>query len=222
MTDLERTTDHVLPVPEHDASPANEVQTTPSNTAGKAVFGVSRTATRTQGAGPLDPEIASDIDAARHGGQTLDAPVRTEMESHLGYDLSGVRVHTGATADHLARSVQADAFTTGSDIFFKGDNYAPSSTDGKRMLAHELTHVVQQSTGAVGNESRVSDPADSHEVEAAAVGDAVAAAGPAATTTPSPTTVSREESDDASGEAGGVFRADEELPEEEEMEEPSA
>ena len=110
------------------------------------------------------------------------------MEGHLGADLGDVRVHTGGKADQLNRSVQAEAFTTGSDVFFKSGKYAPESTDGKRLLGHELTHVVQQRSGAVGGESRVSHPDDAHEVEAKSVGDAIATAAPTA-----PTAVAREE-----------------------------
>lgn len=141
--------------------------------------GVDRAATRSQGAGPLDDEIAADINQARGGGSGLDDGTRGDMESHLGVDLSGVRVHTGSQADGLSRSVQADAFTTGSDVFFRDGKYQPGTSDGRRLLAHELTHVVQQSTGAGGPGGRVSHPDDPHEREASAVGDAVASTSPA-------------------------------------------
>ena len=66
----------------------------------------------------------------------------------MGADLSGVRVHTDSEADGIARSVQAKAFTHGSDLYFSRGTYDPSSSSGKHLLAHELTHVVQQRTGA--------------------------------------------------------------------------
>jgi hypothetical protein len=66
------------------------------------------------------------------------------MESAFGSDFSGVRVHTGSEAHALNRAVNAVAFTTGQDIFFRDGAYSPGSTDGKELLAHELTHVVQQ------------------------------------------------------------------------------
>ncbi len=138
------------------------------------VAGVDRVAGFSQGAGPLDPDIATEIDSARTGGMPLPDPTRVDMEHHLGVDLSAVRVHADARADRLSRSVQAEAFTTGTDIFFSQGAYRPSTTDGRRMLGHELTHVVQQTTGAVGGESRVSHPGDPHEIEAARVGDAIA------------------------------------------------
>ncbi|MEM7340383.1 MAG: DUF4157 domain-containing protein, partial [Actinomycetota bacterium] len=151
---------------------------------------VQRSAERSQGAGPLDPDIADDISAARSGGRPLDDSTREDMESHLGADLTNVRVHTDTKADTLNRAVQAEAFTTGSDVFFRSGRYAPESTDGRRLLAHELTHVVQQRDGVGAGESRVSHPDDAHEREARSVGDAVAASNaPAAT-------VDREEEDE--------------------------
>lgn len=161
----------------NDASDTESVRPPIGNgaLAGLLGGGVDRAATKQQGAGPLDEGIAADIQAARGGGQAMDDNTRVDMESNLGVDLSGVRVHTDGQADHLSRSVQAEAFTTGSDVFFRSGKYQPESTDGRRLLAHELTHVVQQSTGNGGAGGRVSSPDDPHEREAAAVGDAVAA-----------------------------------------------
>jgi uncharacterized protein DUF4157 len=98
------------------------------------------------------------------------------MEGHLGADLSAVRVHADGRGDVLSRSVQADAFTTGSDVFFRSGRYAPDTGEGRKLLAHELTHVVQQASGSVADESRVSHPDDPHEREAGAVAEAVSAA----------------------------------------------
>ncbi len=139
---------------------------------------IQRSAAKTQGAGPLDPEIAEDIKAAKGGGQALDDHTRSDMEGHLGTDLSDVRVHTGGKADTLNRSVQAEAFTTGNDVFFKSGKYAPETSSGRGLLAHELTHVVQQRSGQTDGGGRVSSPDDAHEVEAKSVGDAVASSGP--------------------------------------------
>jgi hypothetical protein len=142
---------------------------------------VDRSAPKSQGAGPLDPEIGAEISTARGGGAAMADPVRGDMEAHLGADLSGVRVHTDGNADRLNRSVQAEAFTSGSDVFFKSGKYSPESTDGRRLLAHELTHVVQQGTGQTDGAGRVSHPDDPHEHEARSVGDAVANAPVAST-----------------------------------------
>jgi hypothetical protein len=91
------------------------------------------------------------------------------MSSALGDAFSDVRVHTDPLADQLARSVQARAFTTGSDIYFAGGEYAPRSSAGQQLLAHELTHVVQQRGAPTTGELRVSDPGDALEREATRV-----------------------------------------------------
>lgn len=169
-----------------------------------------------QGAGPLDPEIESDIRSAQGGGRPLDDHVKADMESHLGADLSGVRVHADRQGDMLSRSVQADAFTTGSDVFFRSDKYSPDSGDGRSLLAHELTHVVQQSSGQVPDESVVSQPDDPHEIEARAVADSLSSAPPATTGA----AVSREElldEEELPAEEMGISR--QETSDEEELDE---
>jgi hypothetical protein len=93
---------------------------------------------------PVDAGVESQIESARGGGQPLDHGTRAQMEGAFGADFTGVRVHTGAESDTLNRAVQARAFTTGQDIFFGGSEYDPGSSGGKELLAHELTHVVQQ------------------------------------------------------------------------------
>jgi hypothetical protein len=76
------------------------------------------------------------------------------MESRLDADFSDVRVHTDGKATDSARSVQAYAYTVGNDVVFQSDKYAPGSDSGQRMLAHELTHVVQQRSGPVAGTPR--------------------------------------------------------------------
>ncbi len=107
------------------------------------------------------------------GGSPLDVDTRAYMESRLGHDFGDVRVHTDSRAHDSARAVNAHAYTVGSNIVFQRDKYDPSSTEGKTMLAHELTHVVQQRSGPVdgspaGGGIQVSDPSDRFEREAAA------------------------------------------------------
>jgi hypothetical protein len=94
--------------------------------------------------GQVAPDIQNQIDAARGGGQSLDPAMGSKVGAALGADLSGVRVHTDAQADGLNRSLSAEAFTLGSDVFFSEGAYDPHSTAGQQLLAHELTHVVQQ------------------------------------------------------------------------------
>jgi len=126
-----------------------------------------------QGAGPLDPAIAAWIQGARGSGRPLGEGVRDDMQARFGADLSSVRIHTGATADTLSRAVQAEAFTTGSDIFFRAGRFTPDSDSGRLLLAHELTHVVQQPSASAGGQLVVTAPDDAAEVEAAAVAKAV-------------------------------------------------
>lgn len=93
-------------------------------------------------------EVDSDTDTAIRnstgGGSPLAGRVRGQMEQSFGADFSRVRVHADNRADDLNRRIQAKAFTTGSDIFFSKGAYNPTSRRGQELLAHELTHVVQQ------------------------------------------------------------------------------
>ncbi|MFD4602005.1 DUF4157 domain-containing protein [Streptomyces sp. NPDC058464] len=85
--------------------------------------------------------------APHSAGEPLDAGVRREMEARLATDLGTVRVHTGAEAGESARALGARAYTVGADIVFGAGQYAPSTPVGRYLLAHELTHVVQQGPG---------------------------------------------------------------------------
>lgn len=80
-------------------------------------------------------------------GAALDTTVRRPLEAHFGADLTDVRVHTGSQAADSARDLDALAYTSGRDIYFAQGMYAPSSGSGRRLLAHEVAHVVQQSAG---------------------------------------------------------------------------
>lgn len=93
------------------------------------------------GDGPFERTIRS----LRGGGRALPATTRTFLESRLGADLGGVRIHTGSTADGLARSIGATAFTVGRDVVFASGAYRPNTRRGTHLLAHELTHVIQGS-----------------------------------------------------------------------------
>lgn len=84
-------------------------------------------------------------EALRSPGQPLDSSTREFMEARFGRDFSGVRVHTSARADEAARAVNALAYTVGQDIVFGAGRYAPHAYEGRRLLAHELTHTIQQS-----------------------------------------------------------------------------
>ncbi len=92
----------------------------------------------------VDASVEQAIEAQRGGGQPLGADLQRSMGTAFGADFSGVRVHTGSEADQLNESVGARAFTTGSDVFFREGEYQPGTTEGQRLLAHELTHTIQQ------------------------------------------------------------------------------
>jgi hypothetical protein len=92
----------------------------------------------------VDDETESEIRSVTSGGRPLSASERSFFEPRFGRDFSDVRVHTGSHADEAARSINADAFTVGNDIVFAGGNYEPGTAQGRELLAHELTHVVQQ------------------------------------------------------------------------------
>lgn len=104
-------------------------------------------------------------------GAGLDAGTRADMEGRLGHDFGDVQVHTDAQAADSARSVQAHAYTVGNHVVFGEGNYQPSSDAGRRTLAHELTHVVQQRSGPVDGTPApggvsISHPSDRFEQEA--------------------------------------------------------
>jgi len=90
--------------------------------------------------------LEESIQQKRGQGQSLSEDIREPMEQAFGNDFRGVKVHTDSQSDQLNRSIQARAFTTGQDVFFKQGEYNPGSKDGQELLAHELTHVVQQTS----------------------------------------------------------------------------
>ncbi len=124
------------------------------------------------------PDIGSSIQTRLGNGSRLEGQALNQFSSHFGHDFSRVRIHDDAEADRLSKAVNARAFTTGQDIFFSQGTYNPHSSDGQKLLAHELTHTIQQSRGAVsgssiGNGLAISDPNDAFEQEASSVADSV-------------------------------------------------
>lgn len=128
-----------------------------------------------QGTGPAEvtSETEEAIKQARGGGHSLDSSVRAQMEPAFDADFSNVRVHTGAQADQLSRALNARAFTTGQDIFFRQGTYNPGSASGRELVAHELTHVVQQNGDQVQPKLTVNQPGDRYEQEADQMAQAV-------------------------------------------------
>ncbi len=96
------------------------------------------------GGGFTSSEIAHQINSKSGGGAPLSRNTNEFMSYALGTDLTKVRVHTDNTSAQMNQELNARAFTHGSDIFFKKGQYNPSTSNGKRLLSHELTHVVQQ------------------------------------------------------------------------------
>jgi hypothetical protein len=93
--------------------------------------------------------VSSRVDSSRGKGAPLPSSTLSEMQSSFGRDFSSVNIHTDSNAISMNRELGAQAFTHGSDIYFNTGKFNPSSSDGKHLLAHELTHVVQQ--GASGS-----------------------------------------------------------------------
>lgn len=119
------------------------------------------------------PPIVHDV--LNSSGQPLDAGAKAFMEPRFGHDFTGVRVHTDARAAESARSVNALAYTVGRNVVFGMGQYAPGTGEGKRLLAHELTHVVQQGNKATALNTKliVSATNDTSEQEADATADRV-------------------------------------------------
>jgi hypothetical protein len=123
---------------------ADQVLATPANL---AVSGTPPSIQRFTGQapGPADTAPASVDHALASPGRPLEPVLRQDMEQRFGYDFSRVRVHSSAAAEQSARELNANAYTAGHNIVFGAGRFAPGSHDGRRLIAHELTHVVQQS-----------------------------------------------------------------------------
>jgi Domain of unknown function (DUF4157) len=120
--------------------------------------------------------------SSRGGGQALDAATRAFFEPRFGRSFEQVRVHTGARAAASTRAISALAYTTGSDVVFSPGQYAPHSPAGRRLLAHELAHVVQQDP-SLARASSPSAPVMAGRAEPAATIQRWSADGPAPGTT---------------------------------------
>ena len=124
----------------------------------------------------IAPEVQSAVERKRGGGQPLGDGTRHRMEGSFDADFSAVRVHADAEAGSLARAIDATAFTTGKDVFFGQGTYNPDSARGRELLAHELTHVVQQNGSPAPSNLVLGEPGDRCEREAGAVAKRIAVA----------------------------------------------
>src|SRR5262249_27725203 len=170
---------------------------------------------------PGEPSPVRDV-VGSGGGAPLEQDTRSLMEGRLGEDFGDVRVHTGSQADESARSINAQAYTVGTDIVFREGKYAPDTQSGMQTLAHELTHVVQQKAGPVAGSSapggiRLSDPSDAFEVAAEKSAAAVMAPEPQAQATASgEASVQRQEEEKEDEETAQALVAQRQSEEEEE------
>lgn len=94
--------------------------------------------------GQTSPDISTKINRTHGSGSAMNAGTLSTMQNRFGADFSGVRIHTGQQATELNQQLNAQAFTVGSNIFFNRGNYTPTTQAGGHLLAHELTHVLQQ------------------------------------------------------------------------------
>lgn len=125
-------------------------------------------------------------------GEPLSPGLRNFFGPRFGHDFSDIRVHNGPLAAASALSVDANAYTVGKHIVFGSGNHLPSSEKGRRLLAHELAHTIQQESGAGFARSAISQPQDSTELEANTAADAVMASQPPQLSSGHPPAVSRE------------------------------
>ena len=97
-----------------------------------------------EGGAPVSSEVSSQITQSKGSGQNLPSPIQSEMGQKIGADFSTVKIHTGPDAAQMSSQLGAKAFTHGNDIYFNEGNFQPNTSEGKHLLAHELTHTVQQ------------------------------------------------------------------------------
>src|SRR5664279_875344 len=105
---------------------------------------------KSSGALIVSNKISRQIDSSRGHGKTMDSNTKSFMESRFGTVFDKVKIHNNRESAQLSRNLQAKAFATGNDIYFNDGQYQPESTEGRRLLAHELAHINQK-----GNEIRL-------------------------------------------------------------------
>lgn len=112
------------------------------------VVNVGKIARKISGSGDLSsiavpPQMEGQLSQSRGGGQPMPQGLRSMMEGAFGHGFSNVRLHTDSEAASMSSSIHAKAFTHGNDIYFNQGQFSPATTDGQRLIAHELTHTVQ-------------------------------------------------------------------------------
>ena len=112
------------------------------------------------GGGTATPQLESSINQSRGKGEPLAEGIKQPMEQAFGADFSSVKVYTDAESNQMNQSIQAKAFTTGKDIFFKQGAYNPGTRSGQTLIAHELTHVVQQNGTGIQRQTLIQRDGD--------------------------------------------------------------
>jgi hypothetical protein len=117
----------------------------PEQTDGKAGIQAKISHQATGGASEVSKEIESHLSQKKGSGRPICDSLRAAVEPHLQFDVSNIRIHTDNEAARMSSELNAKAFTYGNDIYFGNSQYQPQSTQGLHLIAHEMTHVVQQS-----------------------------------------------------------------------------
>jgi hypothetical protein len=150
-------------VPEAETAPVERLAANVGNQA----FGVlARAGAGILPDGTAHPDVAAAIARRRGYGEPIDDGLRDEIGGKLGDSFHDVKFHTDAEAGEIARSVDANAFTTGADVYFAPGQFKPDSPEGKELIAHELAHVVQQRGAPTSGPMRVSQPGEPLELDA--------------------------------------------------------
>lgn len=148
--EADRAADQIMRMPD-GATAAPIAQTADESTVSRSCSSCA-----SSGAGSDPSEVVEH--GTSGGGHSLDPQTRSFMEPRFGQDFSDVRVHTGSRAAESASSIGATAYTVGRDIVFGADRYAPHTSQGRALLAHELTHTVQQANTYYPQIARTADP----------------------------------------------------------------
>ncbi|NDJ87320.1 MAG: DUF4157 domain-containing protein, partial [Chloroflexi bacterium] len=170
---------HATPAPQGPAQAILQLQRTHGNRVVRRMLNQRIQRSTLVDGGPLSADISDEINRKRGAGQTLDSKVQAEMSSTMGHDFSDVSVHTDSHSDRLNKQLGAKAFTTGKDVFFSQGSYQPDSTDGKKLLAHELTHVIHQDGSSPSGDLTLGPAEDSYESHADQVAEQVSTTAPA-------------------------------------------
>ncbi len=115
---------------------------------------------QTENNNTVSDSVSNQIQSAKNSGTAMHETTKSFMDSRFGANFSNVKIHTGNYAVQLSRDLNAQAFTVGNDIYFNEGKYQPGSSEGKRLLAHELTHTIQQSGSIQRDKDKTKEDAE--------------------------------------------------------------